>query len=288
MYYICNAIDHVKDDSTVPDHVKYDLYYFRSTLQLLVKNYGYAIDDLKYALFFNENDESYYLLINCYIALEAYEKALQIIDKRIKKLEELKTLNNIKFYQKKEKEVKALHAELIDKLNKIEVFKNMSNEKQLKLYDELTKRGIKIKPQIHNIPPNYEAFIHLEEDNYFHFPILIIYEEFNTTDYIQNVSETAFISDILEIILGQDKLPWDKENKYNTNTCVGFSEVSEYDSILKQQSSYYYPLKNDDRLIDVLTNKKVHMNGLPVIVVLSQLSNFYPHFLKSKVIIKRK
>ena len=47
MYYICNAIDHVKEDSTVPDWVKFDLYFHRSEIQLMVKNYGYTIDDLK-------------------------------------------------------------------------------------------------------------------------------------------------------------------------------------------------------------------------------------------------
>jgi hypothetical protein len=58
MYYICTAIDHVKDDSTVADQIKYDLYIHRAKLQFLVKNYGHAINDLKSALFHKDEDEA--------------------------------------------------------------------------------------------------------------------------------------------------------------------------------------------------------------------------------------
>ena len=57
MFYICTAIDHVKDDSTVADQIKYDLYIYRSKLQYFVKNYGHAMNDIKSALFPVETDE---------------------------------------------------------------------------------------------------------------------------------------------------------------------------------------------------------------------------------------
>jgi hypothetical protein len=57
MYRICAAIDHVKDDSTVSNLTKYNLYMFRANLQVFVKNYGYAVNDVKSALFYEENDD---------------------------------------------------------------------------------------------------------------------------------------------------------------------------------------------------------------------------------------
>jgi hypothetical protein len=292
MFYICNAIDHVKDDSTVPDVLKYDLYYFRTQIQLMVKNYGYAIEDLKSALFYVDNDDAYLSLIECYVAQENYERALKEIKNRIKKMSELEIpqqMEKLKLFKMEQEKVLAYIKEIEDKLEKMETFKNLENKEKLKLYDILTRRGIKIKPQVHKIPANVEANIFLDEDRIIHFPVLIVYEEFNTIDYIQDVDENCLISDLLEILFGEhNKLPWDKENKYNMNTCTAFYELSKFDSVLQKEGNYYYPLRNDDKLIDVLTNKQVYMSGFPVIVILSQISNFYPHFLKNKVILKRK
>jgi hypothetical protein len=286
MYRICAALDHVKDDSTVTDQTKYNLYMFRTKLQVMVKNHGHAINDIRSALFYIDDDNGYLALIDAYVQLEAFDKALKIIDDRKKKLLELGEKQRFDIFLNKEIDVQMGKKDLLERLEKLEVFKNMENSQKLKLYDILTKRGIKVKPQIHNIPAHCQANIY-EENGVFHFPILVIYEEFNVTDYIQDVEENILVSDILEMLLAE-RLPWDKENKYNLNTCVCFFEISDFDPVLKRETNYYYPMRNDDKLIDVLTNRKVYMNGFPVIVVLSQISKFYPHFMQNKIVLKRK
>lgn len=293
MYYICNAIDHVKEDSTVPDQVKFDLYFYRSEIQIMVKNYGHGVDDLKSALFHVENDDAYLRLIECYLKLESFDKAIKIISIRKKKIVENQVdeilTHKLKLYELEEKKIKSLQNELLSKLENLETFKNKATQEKIKLYDVLTRKGIKIKPQVHKIPANVEANIYIDEDKIFHFPVLIIWDEFNTTDYIQDVDENTMISDILQILLGDDNfLPYDKDKKYNINTCICYYEVSENDPILKKEINYYYPLRNDERLIDALTNSKVHMNGFPVITIVSQISNYFLHFVKNKNIIKRK
>ena len=85
-------------------------------------------------------------------------------------------------------------------------------------------------------------------------------------------------------ILFQERLPWDKDNKYHINSITAYYEISEQN---KKDYCRYYPLRNDDKLISILTNKKVYLNGLPVIVILSQFSGFYQHFLNKKIILKR-
>jgi hypothetical protein len=211
---------------------------------------------------------------------------LKLIDERMKKLTELKNTEKLNQYILKEKEVIAAKKELVERLEKLEVFKNMENSEMIRLYDVLTKRSIKIKKQFHNIPAHCEAKIYTDDQGLLHFPILIIYEEFNMTDYIQDLDENTLVSDILEMLLAE-RLPWDKENKYSMNTAACFFEVSEIDSVLKTETNYYYPLRNDDRLIDILTNKKIYMNGFPVIAIVSQMSNFYSHFMKNKIVVKR-
>jgi hypothetical protein len=287
MYNICSAIDHVKDDGTVPDYLKFDLYMFRVGIQIMVRNMGYAIEDIKSALFYKDDDEAKYLLIDCYIKMEAFDKAKAIIEKSKKKAVELQEYEKIKLYEKKEEEIQTAKEEFNEKLQKLQIFKDMENDQKLRLYNELSRKGIKLKQQIHNIPANYQANIYTDDLGKYHFPILIIYEEFNMTDYIQDVEENTMISDIFDIIF-KEKLPWDKENKYNPNVCTAFFEMSDYDPILKSERNYYYPLRNDNKLIDILTNKRIYMNGFPVLVIVSQLSKFYAHFLKNKIILKRK
>jgi hypothetical protein len=287
MFNICSAIDHVKDDSTVPDKIKFDLYMFRVQIQLLVKNLGYAIEDLKSALFYEDDEKANLLLIDCYMQQEAFEKAKTAINKKKKKAIELQEKETLDKYKQKEAEVKNAEYDLLEKLQKQEVFKNLENDEKMNLYQELNRRGIKMKQQYHKVPANCESSIYKDDYGKYHFPILIIYEEFNTTDYIKDIDENTLISDIMELLL-KEKLPWDKENKYNENVCKAFFEVSDFDKILKKESNYYYPLKNDDKLIDILTSHSVYMNGFPVIIILSQLSGFYNHFIKNKIILKRK
>ena len=48
-------------------------------------------------------------------------------------------------------------------------------------------------------------------------------------------------------------------------------------------------MRNDETLMDALLNKKLHMNGFPIVSIVSPMSqNFYEHFLKTKIILKRK
>jgi len=55
MFNICNAIDHVKDDNETSNKIKGDLYLHRGRIQNIVKNWGYAIQDLLKSKSFNED-----------------------------------------------------------------------------------------------------------------------------------------------------------------------------------------------------------------------------------------
>ena len=106
MFDICNAIDHVENDESC-DYIKFDLYYQRVQIQIMVKNWGYAVEDLLNAIKFipkmksddkekkSNNgiiDNSYFLLIQSYIELKLFKKAKKIINERIKSNE----VNDIK------------------------------------------------------------------------------------------------------------------------------------------------------------------------------------------------
>ena len=302
MIDICNAIDHCENDPSC-DHIKFRLFYHRGKMQVMVKNWRYAVEDLSQGIKYinsmskeefeqelkKENiDDAYLKLIKSYIELKLFKKAKETIKKRIQVNEN----EGLKSYKDKyidcEKNIENLKQKLLDDLNKMETFKNMENEKKILLYDELTNKGIKLENQLINVPAGYQAEIYKDEENKYHFPILVLYEEFNMTDYIQDFAEDRLVNEILEIIFEDGYLPWDKEHRYSKSNSLLYLKCSKIHPITKIEESFYYPIRNDETLIKVLTCKKVHMNGFPVICVVSPMSfNFYEHFLKKNIVLKR-
>ena len=300
MINICNAIDHSKDEKSC-DYIQFSLFYHRSLLQILVKNWNYAIEDIKNAIKFipkiKENDlkkyindeiidKCYFNLIESFINLNLYEKAEKIINER-KNEKILINKNLIENYEKYDKKIKDLKQKLIEKLNKIETFKNLKEKEKIILFDELTSKGIKLKKQIQNVPISYESKIYKDENNLFHFPILIIYDEFNITDYIQDFIENDYCDEIFNIIFKEKYLPWDKEKKYTKSNCLLYYESVDFNN--NSEQIFYYPIRKDEKLIDVLISKKIFMNGFPVFVcVCPNSQKYYQYFIEKKNILKRK
>ena len=295
MINICNAIDHSKDEKSC-DYIQFSLFYQRSLLQILVKNWNYAIEDIKNAIKFipkiKENDlkkyindeiidKCYFNLIESFINLNLYEKEEKIINER-KNEKILINKNLIENNEKYDKKIKELKQKLIEKLNKIETFKNLKEKEKIILFDELTSKGIKLKKEIQNVPISYESKIYKDENNLFHFPILIIYDEFNITDYIQDFIENDYCDEIFNIIFKEKYLPWDKEKKYTKSNCLLYYESVDFNN--NSEQIFYYPIRKDEKLIDVLTSKKIFMNGFPVFVcVCPNSQKYYQYFIEKKI-----
>jgi hypothetical protein len=162
----------------------------------------------------------------------------------------------------------------------------MENDERDFIIKKINEKGIKLKSQYHKIPPTYESQIYLDEDNLLHFPVLIVFEEFNVTDYLRDVVEDSMISEILELLF-TERHPADKEKLYNKNTVKCYLEMSDFDTLCKKEVNVYYPIREDESIIDILRNKQVYMNGIPVILIVSQISKFNLHFLKNYNVLSR-
>ncbi len=143
---------------------------------------------------------SYLLMADSLVGLGSHDKALQTLSNFLKDTNS-KLLNETEMnkFNNKIKEITKSKSEVEGNLQKFELFKNLENQEKLKLYETLTLRGIKLKNQFHNIPKNFEGKIFIDDNNDLHFPFLIIYEEFNITDYIQVSICISFIATLFLI-----------------------------------------------------------------------------------------
>ena len=96
MIDICNAIDHCENDPSC-DHIKFRIFFHRGKMQVMVKNWRYAVEDLSNAIkyihsmnkeeFDNELkdgniDEAYLKLIQSYIELKLFKRSKETINQR--------------------------------------------------------------------------------------------------------------------------------------------------------------------------------------------------------------
>ena len=107
------------------------------------------------------------------------------------------------------------------------------------------------------------------------------------TDYIQDCVEDLTMKELVEMLF-KEKLPWDKENLYTKMSIRSFYEMNIKDYNQSTLTTSYYPLKESDTLGTIICNKNLLMNGFPVISIISANSKFFDHFLKKKIILKRK
>ena len=114
MIDICNAIEHCENDPTC-DYIKFELYLHRGKMQVMVKNWRYAIDDLSEAIKFipsmkkedydknlknNKIDDAFLKLIESCFQLKLFKRAKEIIKER-KKSDNKQNLQKYIDYEKK-------------------------------------------------------------------------------------------------------------------------------------------------------------------------------------------
>lgn len=306
MVLITNAIDHCMEDETVSLSIKLKILIHRAEINHFIKNYKHSLDDIKSGLKltsqlknlsdFEEIEQELFKMLDIYlnsaVKLKSY-KEIDNLKNMIKSvLTAFKNSDNKYLLTKLEEfisnvnnEVKFLKNQQTKQMEEIETIKKLEVDEQFKLYEKLQNRGITLMKQIHGLPVHCEAKITEDEEGQFVFPVLIVYEEFNMTDFMQKCHETTTIGEIIDMLFEQD-LPWDKEKKYSKLSVLAYYEFKK--DFTKDSISQYIPCKKQDQLIDILTHKRAVMNGFPVLSIVSFNSKFYPHFLKTKAIIKRK
>lgn len=59
----------------------------------------------------------------------------------------------------------------------------------MEVYRALRQKKIKIGKRVHHLPEIIDVNIWLDEEQLLHFPVLILYDEYMATDFIQDFRE---------------------------------------------------------------------------------------------------
>lgn len=293
MAHICNAIDHCLDDGTVLESFKLKALLFRARLNAMVKNFRYALDDLNKAILFARNSlelkDVLDPMLDCLCELERFQQAAKLLSYQYKTLENEHQNGRLSeeafkefksYYEEKNPLLSHKTRELEKRLEEQEALKSLDSQSRLKTFEELNSDGIALRRQVHSIPNNCEAYIYKDEATDWHFPVLIVYEEFNMTDYIQDVHWETSVLEILEMVLSE-RLPWDKEARYTVLSARAFLEMN-----TENLAVLYFPLTRNDTLKKVLRMRQSFINGFPVISIAS--GKFLEWFLTQKSLVARK
>ncbi|KAL3319315.1 Tetratricopeptide repeat protein 4 [Cichlidogyrus casuarinus] len=187
----------------------------RAICNFYLKNHGKCIEDCKFALRCQPNHfkaclkgaQAADILKKPSIALQFAELGLAI-DPSAWALLDIK--------------MRAVLAQV--KIEEEQVQKDRDEEnstKKLKLiYDSLQNRGIKVdfKMAPVQIPDGINAKFYIDSHGDLHWPLLILYPEFGTTDIMVDVHESSLISDTLNVFFDPNKemASWNSNGVYHT------------------------------------------------------------------------
>ncbi|XP_065368090.1 DNA polymerase interacting tetratricopeptide repeat-containing, protein of 47 kDa [Calliphora vicina] len=201
------------------------LYNNRSAAHFFLKNYRSSLEDAQKALEYKPDySKSRWRAAQCAFELERFDLCSQICDEILendaddKNAQELLKNNKLRKLEKERNERK----EAIEKKKKAQYYHRLCNaleERKVKYDDQQPGKEIVneelLKPKF---LPLEDYPVHLDEDNKtLIWPAAFSYPEYLYSDFQQNLSEEARMSDVVDSLFAEP-LPQDNTNSYRPDT----------------------------------------------------------------------
>ncbi|ORC90526.1 tetratricopeptidedomain 4 [Trypanosoma theileri] len=192
------------------------LYANRSLAQYIIQNYGHGLEDAQRAIILNPNySKAYYRAARCAERVKKYELALDLISKGCQTipppaeeaLKEFAQLERVCRESLENAHVKEKKKSLRTRVQAAET----SN-----VLRTITSRGIKLSP--HPEVSSEQMGVYGQHKPYFdtegllHVPILFMYDEYQQTDFMQDVACDVSAADLVEELM---PFPWDDKGRYS-------------------------------------------------------------------------
>ena len=112
--------------------------------------------------------------------MEKYQEAMDFINQGMGILPKSPKLHFVKT------ECETKRKEQIERVKKIEIINNVKEDEMMKVYRDIRAKGIKLGKRLHELPEVANKHVTLDKRGKLHFPVLILYDEFMVTDFIED------------------------------------------------------------------------------------------------------
>ena len=151
---------------------------------MLRGQFGKAKEDSLKAIDYKDDDEQcWYILARSRTFVDKFDEAMDFINSGLRKVPE-----SPKLLAMKRTVADAIRAEL-NHVRKIELIKEKKEDKMMKVYRNLRSKGVKLGKKVIDLPEVGDARVSLDKHGKLHFPVLILYDEFMVTDFIEDFQE---------------------------------------------------------------------------------------------------
>eukprot|EP00027_Filamoeba_sp_ATCC50430_P002230 CAMPEP_0168550526 /NCGR_PEP_ID=MMETSP0413-20121227/5691_1 /TAXON_ID=136452 /ORGANISM="Filamoeba nolandi, Strain NC-AS-23-1" /LENGTH=341 /DNA_ID=CAMNT_0008581001 /DNA_START=35 /DNA_END=1060 /DNA_ORIENTATION=+ len=189
-------------------------YANRAAVNLAKGNYRRVIEDCVEAIKHDDkNVKAYWRHAKASIELGKYKQSIQQCQIALQIEPENKALKaELTKATKKREQKQALKQK---KQKELEAKKEVTTKKTHLLMEEFEKRGIQMGKPLYDVQRQYEVDIHVDEQGALHWPVMLLYEEYNQSEFIKDFNENHTFAEHLAYMFPPDYIAaWDTEHKY--------------------------------------------------------------------------
>lgn len=265
------------------DTLKAVLYNNRAAANFYLGNNHTALDDGEAALKIKpDHMKALIRCATCCYDLEKYDdcvswckKGLLINEKELK----LVDLKNKSVYQKKQKARDQRKSEMrgVKDLEKQNAILDALEARNIKMNDGDTKRITLERLLTNNTGPHFGK-IYLDKKKVLHWPLYLLYPEYNQMDFIEDANENDTLQNHLEVVF--ETLPeWDVDRKYVSKNIIVLFEDKVNDKLVR--------LNMNLTLRKLFSDKRYNIyGGCPAVMIFSKETDFYKQFIDSQEVIE--
>jgi hypothetical protein len=110
------------------------------------------------------------------------------------------------------------------RVDEVSTMQALAKDKRIEVYRNLRGKKIKIGKRVHYLPEIVEVAINEDASGRLHFPVLLLYDEYMATDFIQDWEEKQTLKEQLTQVFSE-RAPWDEEGKYRMDTIEVYFEA---------------------------------------------------------------
>ncbi|KAL1330004.1 tetratricopeptide repeat protein 4 homolog [Arachis ipaensis] len=279
------------------------LFANRAHVNLLLGNHRRALSDAQQALNLSpSNIKAIYRAVKASLSLNLLAEAQDFCRKGLQldpNNEELKRLDQ------------QIHTKISEKEKReAEVSKAISEAEEL--VSAIENRGLKIGKAMYRELTGLKKPV-LDKNNILHWPVLLLYAEVMSSDFIEDLCETDMLSVHLDMMFSADQpLPWDVENNYKRDFVELYYEAGSGVRLSKEKllhcllegtaashvsdeekdavedfkhgagSRKWIKVNEKKMLQDILKEPNFVIPEIPVFYVVSKQSSFYSKFKSGK------